>query len=174
MCKENTKEKPAGTTPKEWVMVCYGNILRSQVLEQYLRFYSNQKGLNINFFSAGIAKWQEFPDTAELLEEIYHELDARGIPCVLHRNEWNENVEKAIKRADVIICADKNIKSAVSERLNNNVNPEKLHTFYSFISEGEKDFHDTYDYEKKRQDPIRFRNAFNELERIAVKMLDLK
>ena len=37
--------------------------------------------------------------------------------------------------------------------------------------EGEIDFEDTYDYEKNRQDPIRFQHAFDEIDRIAEKLL---
>lgn len=155
-----------------WVLICYGNILRSQVLEQYLNYYSKQKNLKIKFDSFGIAGWDEFPDTANLLEEVFQELRKRDIPCSLERNAWNEEAKKKIKSADIILFADNNIKSTVFERMNHQINKENSYTFYEIITEGEKDFEDTYDYENNRQDPVRFRNAFNELDRIARKIID--
>ena len=55
--------------------------------------------------------------------------------------------------------------------MDNRIEREKVYTFYNVISEGEKDFEDTYDYEKKRQDPKKFAEAFDELERIAKKII---
>ena len=55
--------------------------------------------------------------------------------------------------------------------MNDRINAKKVFTFYNRIFEGEIDFQDTYDYENKRQDPIRFRDAFDEIDRIAQKIL---
>ncbi len=156
---------------QNWVLICYGNILRSQVLEQYLRHYAKLWAIQITFYSAGIAKWDEFPNTDNLLIEVRHELQKRGITYSLQRNAWSNEVEDRIISADIVLCADTSVKKKVLERMDSRLNSEKIFTFYNKISEGEIDFEDTYDYEKKRQDPIRFRYAFNEIDRIAKKLL---
>ena len=153
------------------VLICYGNILRSQVLEQYLRYYSSLGNINIELYSAGVAGSEEFPDKEKLFTEIRQELNKRNIPFSLHRNPWSNEVEERINFADIIICADKEIRKKVLERMNSRISEETVYTFYGIISEGEKDFEDTYDYENNRQDPIRFQTAFDELDRIAKKML---
>lgn len=164
--KKNNKIKV-----QSWFLICYGNILRSQVLEQYLRFYSKQMNKNINFYSAGIAKLEEFPNTKELLKEVHQELQKREITSSLKRNPWSKEVEKRITTTDIVLVADNEIKRKVIDRMNNRITKDKVHTFYEIISEGEIDFQDTYDYEKKKQDPKRFQDAFDELDRIARKML---
>lgn len=156
---------------QHWIIICYGNILRSQVLEQYLRHYSELWNIDIKFYSAGVAGREEFTNTKELLQEVHTELLKREISCSLQRNTWNKEVEKKIIAADIVLFADTEIKTIALGRMNNRINKEKVYTFYEVISEGETDFQDTYDYENKRQDPNRFRNAFDELDRIAGKML---
>ena len=156
---------------QNWVLICYGNILRSQVLEQYLRHYTKLWDIQITFYSAGIAKWDEFPNTGDLLVEVHHELQKREISCSLQRNSWNNDVENRIISADIVLCADTPVKKKVLERMNDRISVKKVFTFYNKIFEGELDFQDTYDYENKRQDPIRFRNAFDEIDRIAQKIL---
>jgi len=158
---------------QNWVLVCYGNILRSQVLEQYLRYYSSLGNININLYSAGVAEPSEFPDKEKLFTEIRQELNKRNIPFSLHRNAWSKEVEEKINFADIVICADKEIRKKVLERMKSRINEETIYTFYGIISEGEKDFEDTYDYENNRQDPIRFKDAFDELDRIARKMISV-
>lgn len=155
----------------DWTVICYGNILRSQVLEQYLRHYIKIHGIDLNINSAGVAHPNEFPDTEVLLSEIAEELDSRSIEHDLERTPWGLEVEKHIIGTDKIICADNNVKSTVIDRMNGKIDHAKISTFYESINEGETDFEDTYDYENKRQDPIRFAKAFDELERIAKKML---
>lgn len=173
MCSKNIQsfKNKKNQSVLNWVIICYGNILRSQVLEQYLRHYSELWDVKIKFESAGIAGWHEFPDTEKLLDEIRQELKKREIPCSLQRNAWDRKIEKKVISADIIICSDKKIKATVLERMNHQINNEKISTFYEIISEGEIDFQDTYDYAKKRQDPNRFRNAFDELDRIAKKII---
>lgn len=156
---------------QNWVLICYGNILRSQVLEQYLKHYTKLFNIDIHISSAGVAKWEEFPNTKELLLEVQEELNNRNIANSLNRNAWSNEVEAKIVKSDIVICADSSVKQMVTERMNGRINLEKISTFYNRISEGEVDFQDTYDYEKNRQDPIRFRNAFDELDRIAKKIL---
>lgn len=157
---------------KTIAVVCYGNILRSQVLEQYLRYYAKKRKLNVEFISAGIAAPSEFPDKDVLLKEIEAELTKRAIPFNLCRNPWDIDTEVNLQAADIIACADNGTRDTMLQRMKDRLTPDKVMTFYSLISEGEKNFEDTYDYEKKRQDPIRFKNAFNELDRIAVKIID--
>jgi protein-tyrosine-phosphatase len=161
----------AGNTPN-WCAVCYGNILRSQVLEQYLRHYSKIRGTGVNIRSAGIAAKEEFPDKDKLYDEIYRELKKRGIHCSLNRNPWDGEVEEWIESSDLVLCADNHVRNTVLERMGDRINTESITTFYEAVSEGEREFEDTYDYEQKKQDPVRFKNAFDELERIAVKLLD--
>ncbi len=156
---------------QSWVIICYGNILRSQVLEQYLKYYSKQRNIKIKLHSAGVAKLDEFPNTKELLSEIHQELTKRNIPSSLKRNTWSKDIEQKIITADIILVADNKIKSSVIERMNNQISKEKVYTFYEVILEGEIDFQDTYDYKKKKQNPKRFQAAFNELDRIAKKIL---
>lgn len=156
---------------QSWVIICYGNILRSQVLEQYLRYYSKKGNIKIKLHSAGVAKLEEFPNTKELLSEIYQELTKRNIPSSLKRNTWSKDIEQKIITADIILVADNKIKTSVIEKMNNQINKEKIYTFYEIILEGEIDFQDTYDYKKKKQNPQRFKAAFNELDRISKKIL---
>ncbi len=156
-----------------WTIVCYGNILRSQVLEQYLRYYAKLYGIELLPNSAGIAGKEEFPDKTKLFQEISNELDRRGIPHNLHRNPWDSDVERTISESCIVICADQIVKATVLERMKSKIDKNKVFTFYEAINEGEKDFEDTYDYDNKRQDPIKFKNAFEELERISRKMIDL-
>jgi len=158
---------------QSWVLICYGNILRSQVLEQYLRYYSGLGNINIEIFSAGVAEPGEFPDKEKLFTEIRRELNTRNIPFSLQRNAWGKEVEEKISFADIVICADNEIRKKVLERMNSRISKENVYTFYGIISEGEKDFQDTYDYENNRQDPVLFRDAFDELDRIAKKMLSV-
>jgi len=156
---------------EKWVVICYGNILRSQVLEQYLRHYSILWNIDINFYSAGVAKQDEFTNEDSLLKEISQQLLKRKIKHSLQRNPWNKKVEEKVLAADIVIFADNKVKKIALEKIKGQINKEKVFTFYELILEGEKDFQDTYDYENKKQDPIRFKNAFDELDRIASKML---
>ena len=157
---------------QSWVIICYGNILRSQVLEQYIRYYVGQRGIELDLYSAGIAAYEQYPNTPQLMEEVYRELRKRIVTDSLHRKPWSEEAEKKIIVADVVLVADAQVKAEVFNRMGDRIDKEKVHTFYEMISEGEKDFPDTYDYELNRQDPIRFRDAFDELDRIAKKILE--
>ena len=155
-----------------WTIVCYGNILRSQVLEQYIRHHARLRGLSIKINSAGIASPDEVPDRERRFDEISKELKKRSIGHVLHRNPWSDVVERTIMEATTVFCADLHVKETVLERMGDSFDKSKVMSFYEAINEGEQDFEDTYDYELKRQDPVRFRNAFDELERIAIAMVD--
>jgi len=155
-----------------WTIVCYGNILRSQVLEQYIRHHARLRGLSIRVDSAGIADPDEFPDRDRLFGEISRELNKRSIGHSLHRNPWSDEVEMTIMESTHVFCADLHVKETVLKRMRDDFDKSKVMSFYEAINEGEQDFEDTYDYELKRQDPVRFRNAFDELERIAIAMVD--
>ena len=60
-------------------------------------------------------------------------------------------------------------KKDILERVGNKI---PIYKFYEFVGEKDKDFEDTYDYEKRCQDPVRFEKCFDELERIARKSLN--
>jgi protein-tyrosine-phosphatase len=156
-----------------WTIVCYGNILRSQVLEQYLRHHSSALGIALTIHSAGVAGPEEFPDRDKLFSDISKELSIRSIGHKLQRNPWDADVRKTLSDSTAIFCADKNVKATVLDRMDGKIDSKKVYTFYEAINEGEKDFEDTYDYENHRQDPIRFEKAFNELERISLKILEI-
>ncbi|HOP11117.1 MAG TPA: hypothetical protein PK629_06475 [Oscillospiraceae bacterium] len=160
------------TEIQSWVIICYGNILRSQVLEQYMRYYTERQGIKLELYSVGIAAYEQYPDTPQLMEEVYRELRKRIETDPLRRNPWSEEAEKKITGADVVLVADAQVKEEVFKRMGGRIDREKVYTFYEMISEGEKDFPDTYDYELNRQDPVRFRDAFDELGRIAKKILE--
>ena len=156
---------------QRWSIVCYGNILRSQVLEQYLRAYCEN---GLVFFSAGISGKDEFSDKEALFSEIRQEMAKRNVTCNLERNFWSDEIAEKIISSDLVLCAGSGIKEEVLKRTGPELKPSKVFTFYGFIGEGEQDFEDTYDYEKGRQDPVRFRKAFDELDRIAKKMLKIQ
>lgn len=153
------------------VIICYGNILRSQVLEQYLKYYANIRQFDLGVFSAGVAAPEEFPDKDKLYKEISSELDKRNLPYSLHRNPWDSYVEEKVLAADMVICADSYVREEVLKRMGSRIDKSRILTFYEAISEGEVDFEDTYDYDNNRQDPIRFAKAFDELDRIARKII---
>ena len=105
------------------VIICYGNILRSQVLEKYLRHYSKQKKLKLNIYSAGVSQWSEFKRASKLLKEVKAELKKRNIVCFLRNKidyfgadgqpdrkrkskSWNSKTEKEISNADIVLASD--------------------------------------------------------------------
>jgi len=158
---------------KSIVVVCHGNILRSQVLEKYLKHYSEMNSVKLKLYSAGIAEWEAYENTEDLLQEVEKELNKRGLLVTLKRNIWNKEVEKQILDADFVLAADADIKTVILSRMEGSFSKEKVYTYYEFIDEGEKSFQDTYDHILKRQDPVRFEASFNELARIAEKAVKL-
>lgn len=157
--------------PQKIMIVCYGNILRSQVLDQYMSMYIRKHNLDLHILSAGVAPPEEFTEKEKLFKEIADELDKRGIPHNLHRNPWNQHIQEQAADTSLILCADFQIKTTVIERLKG-FTISNIKTFYEAAGEGEKSFEDTYDYKNRRQDPIKFAAAFSELERLAVKILN--
>lgn len=154
-------------------VVCYGNIARSQVLSVYVEKFlkeSRKKGAEI--YSAGTALREAFPNEKILIKEVEEKLANREIKTKIKRNPWTKKVQNKLQTADLILVADSKIKKDLQAKLNG-FNPKYgLHTFYGFIGEGEKDYEDTYDFKKKKQDPEKFGRLFDELERIAKVMVD--
>lgn len=67
----------------------------------------------------------------------------------------------------MILAADVDRKKELLSCFGDQVPANKIMLFYEFIGEGQNDFVDTYDANKGKQDPERFADFFNELERIA-------
>lgn len=157
---------------KQIGLVCYGNIARSQVLGIYLKKILNEKGItNVRIYSVGTAPYGKYPNTPELIKEVEEKLKERKIYAKPKRNCWSGEAEIELKKSDVILAADKERKMEVISRLRN-FPQESVYTFYGFINEGSKSFEDTYDYKKNCQDPVKFEKLFDELERIAKKIVD--
>lgn len=151
-------------------VVCYGNIARSQVLGIYLKKFLNEAGLGrIEVYSIGTALYDEFPNTPSLISEVEEKLKERGVNIKPKRNHWTEEGKEKLCLSNIILVADENRKKDIVDRLGDKI---PIYRFYEFIGEGEKNFEDTYDYEKRRQDPVKFEGLFNELERIARKSTD--
>ncbi len=157
---------------KKIAAICHGNILRSQVLDLFLKYQSQRSSLDLDVYSAGIAPEEFYPHTKQLLAEIECELKRRGVFLSPERKIWNLETERKVLESNVIIAADEETRKTVLELLKNKEHPP-VYTFYGFIGEGEKDFKDTYDRSTRRQDPVLFKNAFDELWRISSKILDI-
>lgn len=158
---------------KQIGLVCYGNIARSQVLGIYLIKFLNEAGINtIRVYSVGTAPYETYPTTPQLIKEVEEKLKERGVNIKPRRNHWTEESKKQLEFSDIILVADENRKKDVIDRLGDRIPRNNIYTFYQFIGEGEKDFEDSYDYEKGRQDPVKFSKIFDELERIAKKAAD--
>lgn len=153
------------------VIICHGNILRSQVLEQYLKHYAAQNAIALSLFSAGIAPWASYPNTEVLLKEVESELQKRGLQSKLIRKSWSADVVKKIVAADIVLAADMCVKNEIMTRVSE---VGKIATFYEIVGEGDRSFIDPYDHINKRQDPERFRLSFSELDRLAEKIIRLE
>lgn len=156
---------------KQIGLVCYGNIARSQVLGIYLKEHLKEGGLNIRVYSVGTAPYEKYPNTPELLKEVEEKLKERKIYVKPKRNCWGKSAETKLKKSGIILAADKERKKEVISRLKK-FSEDSVYTFYEFINEGDKGFEDTYDYKKNRQNPVKFERLFDELERIAIKIVD--
>ncbi len=150
-------------------IVCYGNIVRSQLLGIYIAAFLKKRGnKDIKVYSAGTAPDNEFPDTPIRIKEVEDKLKEKGISAKPKRTSWSPAVAKRLRASDVILVADQAIKEEVSEKLKD-CSPSSVYTFYEFIGEGEIGLEDTYDYENKIQDMEKIEEAFTEIERIAKK-----
>ena len=158
---------------KQISVICYGNIARSQILGIYLNKFLKEVGIkNIEVYSAGTAPYEAYPDTPIRMREVEKKLIDRGVNVKPKRNYWTEEVRKKLESSDIILVADEARKKDILDRLGNKIPKDTIYKFYEFIDREDKDFEDTYDYEKRCQDPIRFEKCFEELERIARKIVD--
>lgn len=153
-------------------LVCFGNIARSQVLSVYVRKFLKEEGKKIDVYSAGTAPYSAYPNTPQLITEVEEKLADRGIKSKIKRNPWSKKKEMELRLSDLILVADEKIKKGLKAKLKGFIPKYGIHTFYGFIGEGEKDFEDTYDYKNNCQDPVKFGKLFDELERIAEKVVD--
>lgn len=152
--------------------ICHGNIARSQILHHYLRDFADKASLSIDLFSCGTAPLDAYPDADHLLADVQRELSSRGLEGVVQRNVLNDEARQHLVAADLILVADAQRRQEVLARLGDQIQPQKVMLFYEFIGEGQNDFVDTYDADRGAQDPERFANCFNELERIAKRAVE--
>ena len=146
-------------------LVCHGNIGRSQILHHYLRKALSERGIPVELFSCGTAPQEAYPNDRPLLAEVQKELNRRAVPAVVERTVWGPQAEKIIGTSDVVLVADEARRLEVLQRTD--ISPSNVYLFYEFIGEEKKDFVDTFDPEKGRQDGERFMKCFDELQRIA-------
>lgn len=137
-----------------------------------MKHLTKEMPLVIEVYSAGVAPVEFYPDADILIREVAEELKKRGIFLMPKRKVWDKKTEGKARNADLILVADEETKKTVIELIGNNRH-KPVYTFYGFIGEGEKDFIDTYDRNAKRQDPVLFTRAFDELWRIALKSLKI-
>lgn len=145
-------------------IICKGNILRSQVLQQYLQRNFRIANIPEEVFSCGISE-DSYENEHELLREVEKELQARGILATLSRRKWDQQVAKMVSKCGILFVPDRETMQQVIKKSGDS--ESKMNLVYRFINEGDKDFADTYDYTNKRQDPVLFKMSFGELERIA-------
>jgi protein-tyrosine-phosphatase len=148
-------------------IVCHGNIARSQVLHHYLQRELSQRGIPADVFSCGIAPAAAYPNAAELLEEVQRELARRGLAVRVKRACWSPEAAGKIAASDLVLAADEKCRAHVLK--NSEAAPARTFLYYEFIGEGPRDFLDTFDPQRGRQDPRRFASCFDELARIAAK-----
>ena len=148
-------------------VICHGNVARSQILHHYLDDYADKASLSIDLFSCGTAPLDAYPDIDRMLAEVQIELKRRGLKGSVRRNILDKEARQHLVDSDLVLVADSERKQEVISRLGDEIQVQKVKLFYDFIGEGQNDFVDTYDSDKGTQDPERFSNCFNELERIA-------
>ena len=153
-------------------VVCHGNIARSQILHHYLAEYAKRADLPLELFSCGTAPREAYPDANRLLSEVRDELKRRGVKTHVERNPFDDAAKQRLIDSDIILVADANRRRELLTRLGDQVAPNKIMLFYEYIGEGPNDFVDTYDAKKGAQDPERFAKCFDELERIAIHIID--
>jgi len=148
-------------------IVCHGNIARSQVLQHYLAEHAGRRSMDIDLYSCGTAPLDAYPNADLLLDEVRDELRKRGLNRPVLRNVLDDESLQHLLGSDLILVADSNRRKEVLARLGKKGRSKKIVLFYEFIGEGPKDFTDTYNPKSRAQDPERFSNCFDELERIA-------
>ena len=146
-------------------VICHGNIARSQTLHHYLTRELAQLQIPADIFSCGTATSQSYSQDKELLAEVQQNLTARGLDVIVERTCWSDQATQRVADSDIVLVADRNRRAEVLKRTG--MPPERVHLFYEFIDEGPKDFTDTFDRKTGKQDPTRFAQCFDELQRIA-------
>lgn len=153
-------------------LVCHGNIARSQILNHYLAEHALRASLKIELFSCGTAPREAYPEAERLLIEVRNELKRRGLKTHVERTTLDDEAKHHLANSDLILAADENRRRELITRLGDLIAPEKVMLFYEYMGEGSHDFVDTYDAQKGAQDPVRFAKCFDELERIARRIVE--
>ena len=146
-------------------IVCHGNIARSQMLHHFLTRALSDLGVHARIFSCGTASKDAYPNDRRLLSEVRQELERLGLHVVVERTLWDRASAQEIENSDIILVADEKRRRDVLARTS--ADPSRVSLFYEYIGEGKKDFLDTFDRKKGKQDPRRFAECFQELDRIA-------
>jgi protein-tyrosine-phosphatase len=148
-------------------VVCHANILRSQVLAVYLRAYSRRYGCEYRVLDAGVCRRasREISRPDVELARVEERLRQRGLRVRLVQSTWNDEVCHELSSCALILAADDHVKKALNCRLP--VPRPAVYGFYELIGEGDRDYRDTYDYERRAQRPNDFERSFDELQRIA-------
>ena len=152
-------------------IVCHGNIARSQVLHHYVEKFAAESGVDLDVYSCGTAPIDIYPNPEELLADVEEELSRRGLHAKVARNILDEETRKHLHRSDYILVADHKRKADLLGFLDGNEAVRRIRLFYEFIGEDAKDFVDTYDAEAGTQNTERYESCFDELERIARKVV---
>ena len=147
------------------MLICHGNIARSQVLEHYLRQRLAQLDVDAALFSCGTAPAEAYAHADALLRDVQEQLDQRGVDAVVERTPWSAQVAETVSQSDVVLVADEARRQDVLTRTG--MESSRVFLFYEYIGEGSVDFVDTFDHAKGRQDPARYARCFDELARIA-------
>ena len=146
-------------------VVCHGNIARSQVMSVYLVRRLAEMKAEVTVASCGIASQDAYSNEAQLLAEVQQALKQRGVHDRLERTWWSKATADGILCSDLVLAADSSIKEAIIDRTD--ISPSRVCLFYEYIGEEPRDFVDTYDHQRGKQDEKRFSELFDELERIA-------
>lgn len=154
------------------VLACHGNIARSQILHHYLVQYAAEAGLALEVFSCGTAPKEAYPHAAVLLAQVQRELDRRRVNGHVLRHPLDQAALNQLEEADHVLAADRAVQADILRALEPAMGHEKVCLFYEFIGEGGKDFTDTYDPETSAQNPTRFSACFDELARIAGRIVE--
>ena len=154
-------------------VVCYGNILRSQVLASYLRAGMTAHNCNFQVFDAGICENPEieFRNARQALTEVEMQLHERGLVVRLHQTTWSLQVARQLSDCSLILAADLHVRNILNQRLPDPHPP--IYGFYELIGEGNREFQDTYDYEQQAQRRDTFEQSFDELARVAGHLMDI-
>lgn len=151
-------------------VVCYGNILRSQVLASYLRAGITAQNCKYEVFDAGVCEHPEieFRDARQTLDEVEERLQERGLTLRLYQKTWSTQVAFQLLNCALILAADLQVRDILNQRLPAAHPP--IYGFYELLGEGEREFQDTYDYERQAQHKETFDKSFDELERLAARL----